>query len=65
MDVCSSKESKDVRKGILLRMSNVDRRSTVPRFDDLTQLENGNNTLFPDWKSRDNASAGNSDHYVF
>ena len=30
-------------------MSNVDRRSTVPKFDDLTLLENGDSALFPDW----------------
>ena len=25
------------------------KRSTVPKFDDLTLLENGNSALFPDW----------------
>ena len=30
-------------------MSNEDGRSTVPKFDDLTKLENGNSALFPDW----------------
>ena len=30
-------------------MSNVDRRSTVPKFDDLTKVENENNVLFPNW----------------
>ena len=54
----SSKESKEVRKGISLRMSNVDRRSTVPKFDDLTLLEIGDCALFPDWKSGYNTSAG-------
>ncbi|XP_057532931.1 uncharacterized protein LOC130810823 [Amaranthus tricolor] len=43
------KGSNKVRNGISLRMSNVDRRSTVPKFDDLTLLKNGDSTLFPDW----------------
>ena len=30
-------------------MPNVDRRSTVPKFDDLTLLENENSVFFPDW----------------
>ena len=49
MNMYSSKESKEVRKGISLRMSNVDRRSTVPKFDDLTKLKFGNSAVFPDW----------------
>ena len=28
-------------------MSNVDKRSTVPKFDDLTMLVAGDSTLFP------------------
>ena len=47
MNVYSSKESKEVRKGISLRMSNVDRRSTIPKFDDLLLLEIGNSAKFP------------------
>ena len=49
MNVYLSKESKEVRKGISLRMSNVDRRSTVPKFHDLMLLEIGDCALFPDW----------------
>ena len=49
MNMYSSKESKEVRKGILLRMSNIDMRSIVPKFDDLTLLEIGDCALFPDW----------------
>ena len=48
MVVYSLKESKEVRKGMSLRMSNVDRRSTVPKFDELTLLEFGDCALFPD-----------------
>ena len=45
-------------------MSNVDRSSTVPTFDDLTLLETGDSALFPD-QSQENASAGNSDYYYY
>ena len=48
MVVYSLKESKEVRKGMSLRMSNVDKRSTVPKFDDLALLEIGDSALFPD-----------------
>ena len=51
-----SKESKEVRRSISLRMSNVDRRSTVPKFDVITLLEFGNCILFPD-RSQNNTSA--------
>ena len=30
-------------------MSNVDRMSTIPKFDDLMLLENADSALFPDW----------------
>ena len=60
--VLVKKNPKEVTRGISLRMSNVDRRSTVPRFDDLTLLEIGDSALFPDWR-QENASAGNSDYY--
>ena len=52
MVVYSSKESKEVRKGISLRMSNVDRRSIVPKFDGLTLLKIGDYALFPDWSQK-------------
>ena len=41
-------------------MSNVDRRSTVPKFDDLTLLENGDSALFP-LESGEFTSAGISE----
>ena len=48
MNMYSSKESKEVRRDISLRKSNVDNRSTVPKFDDQTLLEFGECILFPD-----------------
>ena len=49
--------SKEVRKGRSLRMSNLDRRSIVPKFDDMTILVNGESALFPRLKSgRNNVS---------
>ena len=39
------KDPKDVRRSISLSMSNVDRRSIVPKFNVPTKLKIGDNTL--------------------
>ena len=39
-------------------MSNVDRRSTVHKFDDLKILVDGDSALFPRLKSGESMSAG-------
>ena len=39
-------------------MSNVDKSSTVPKFDDLMLLVNGDSALFPRLESREFTSAG-------
>ena len=46
-------------------MSNVDRRSTVPKFDDLTILVDGDSALFPRLESGESMSVGNSVKYIF
>ena len=56
MNMYSSKEFKKVRKGISLKMSNVDKRSTIPKFDDLAKLENGKSAVFPNWSLKRNTS---------
>ena len=52
-------------QGRSLRMSNVDRRSTVPKFDNLTILVDGDSALFPRLESGELMSAENFVEYIF